>query len=467
MVSSLSLLENRIENKHVESSQLLCLDPGSTPGSSTTFSQLLDNQGVANKLTANFPNEPAYEPILAFSLKLFPLEQFENTKPFKLARLYNAKGDINSRWYIVFYVWDEKKNKQIRKKDYTLNKFNSLEERKAYAQKRISDINNLLKKGYYLKANLPNKAISKKEEASFQVHNIKEAFQKILEIKSKLFRKKTFQTAKSKVGIFIKFIQPKLYLHQLTDQDLIKFSDYLLVERELSTQSRNDYLRILKSLLGEMVTRNWIMENPFQNYKKMRVKTSAKNKAYSKIQQKQILDIADDQLKLTIQFIFYCFMRPNEIRLLQIKNINLKEKRIFIPGDVAKNNKGEYVTIPSHFLKNLSQLKLDSFDSEHYLIGKTSGYIFPRLVEPSDTPFSINKMGDRHRKVLKELEMSGGDYTLYGWKHTGVVSAYKAGVDIKSIQFQCRHYSLEMTDRYLKSLGLFKNNEVFEKMPEL
>ena len=216
-----------------------------------------------------------------------------------------------------------------------------------------------------------------------------------------------------------------------------------------------------------MVTRGWIMENPFKKYKKMRVKISSKNKAYSKVQQKQILELADDQLKLTIQFIFYCFMRPNEIRLLKIKNINLKHKRIFIPGDIAKNNKGEYVTIPSHFFRILSKLQLETFNPEYYLIGKTSGKIYPRLVKPGEKPFSINKMSERHRNLLKRLDLAGGDYTLYSWKHTGVVSAYQAGVDIKSIQFQCRHYSLEMTDRYLKSLGLFKNSEIFEKMPKL
>ncbi len=394
------------------------------------------------------------------------MEQFENTKPFKLASLYDANKDINKRWYIGFYVWDEKKNKLIRKKDYSPNQYKTIEEREAHAKKRIADINTLLKKGYYLKANHPQKISPQKKEEQFQVHSIRTAFDKILEIKSKTFRKKTYQSACSKVNIFIDFLKPKNYLHQITDQDLILFSDHLLVKRNIIPQSRNDYLRLLKSLFGEMVLRNWIMENPFENYKKMRAPNGAKNKAYSKAQQNQIVEIADDQLKLTIQFIFYCFMRPNEIRLLKIKQINLKDRRIFIPGDIAKNKKGEYVTIPLHFLKILTDLKLDTFDQEFYLIGNTR-HGQPKIIQPSDTPFSINRMSDRHRTLLKSLNLGGGDYTLYSWKHTGVVTAYQAGVDIKSIQFQCRHYSLEMTDRYLKSLGLFKNNEIFEKMPEL
>ena len=76
-------------------------------------------------------------------------------------------------------------------------------------------------------------------------------------------------------------------------------------------------------------------------------------------------------------------------------------------------------------------------------------------------------MYERHKKILKELDLWGKDYTLYSWKHTGVVSAYKARIDIKSIQLQCRHYSLEQTDIYLKSLGLYKDRDVFDLMPEL
>jgi integrase len=74
-------------------------------------------------------------------------------------------------------------------------------------------------------------------------------------------------------------------------------------------------------------------------------------------------------------------------------------------------------------------------------------------------------MGSRFRKLTRDLNLSK-DYTLYSWKHSGVVAAYKAGIDIKTIQSQCRHQSLEQTDIYLKSLGLNVNLAI-NKMPEL
>jgi len=72
----------------------------------------------------------------------------------------------------------------------------------------------------------------------------------------------------------------------------------------------------------------------------------------------------------------------------------------------------------------------------------------------------------KHKHFLEKLGFDDR-HTLYSWKHTGVVKAYLAGVDIKSLQRQCHHHSIEMADNYLKSLGLY-NNEVFlMKMPGL
>lgn len=56
------------------------------------------------------------------------------------------------------------------------------------------------------------------------------------------------------------------------------------------------------------------------------------------------------------------------------------------------------------------------------------------------------------------------DSVLLSWKHTGIVSAHKSGIDIYSIMRQCRHGSINETQRYLKSLGLLPNVEFASKM---
>ena len=113
-----------------------------------------------------------------------------------------------------------------------------------------------------------------------------------------------------------------------------------------------------------------------------------------------------------------------------------------MPGNVSKNCKDGYVSIPDTFCNLLNE-------SEYF--NQEDRYVFQAKFKT--IPVSKNVMGYRFRKLVKELNL-GKDYTLYSWKHSGVVAAYNAGVDIKTIQNQCRHQSLEQTDIYLKSLGL-------------
>jgi integrase len=55
---------------------------------------------------------------------------------------------------------------------------------------------------------------------------------------------------------------------------------------------------------------------------------------------------------------------------------------------------------------------------------------------------------------LAEGGLRGKGYTLYSWKHTGAVNAHLSGVGIKQLQLMLRHSTVQMTDIYLKSLGL-------------
>ena len=94
----------------------------------------------------------------------------------------------------------------------------------------------------------------------------------------------------------------------------------------------------------------------------------------------------------------------------------------------------------------------------------TNDFLFPGT--QYGKPISKNIMSNRHRDILKDLNFSP-NHTLYSWKHTGVVKAFLAGINIKSIQLQCRHYSIAETDNYLKSLGLFDNFDLQMNMPLL
>lgn len=154
------------------------------------------------------------------------------------------------------------------------------------------------------------------------------------------------------------------------------------------------------------------------------------------------LQTRDAELWTFIQFIYYCFIRPKELRALRACDVMLEEEKIFIPGEVSKNKKGQYITIPDCFLPELQWI---------YNLSPAA-YLFPSPMDLSK-PIGRNTMYRRHHLVLKELNF-GKSYSLYSWKHTGAVAAAKAGISVKELQIQLRHHSLDETDKYLRQMGV-------------
>ncbi|MFA6923581.1 MAG: tyrosine-type recombinase/integrase [Bacteroidales bacterium] len=383
----------------------------------------------------------------------------ENLYPFRKATLNDCGGDVSQRWYISFYAWSIQKNMLIRRRDYSVNNYKTKEERRAYAKNQIKSINVILSDGYHIDV---NKKSEKETEINKSV-TLEKALLNILEIKKSTFRNSSYLSFSSTLNIFLKWAKDnKFAFTNINYFDRFKaqmYVDYLLSEKKFSGKTVNVKNSCLKSLFNNLIERDVIKENPFVKLKKQKEVKSLQNIAYTTKEiekiKKEILK-TDKELWLFIQFIYYCFMRPNEIRLLKIENIDLKKRKIFIPAAISKNCKEGYLDIPAPLFDSLKISKI--------LKGKNNYYLF--CGKTQEIPVSKNVMSRRHRIIIDELGF-GSNYTLYSWKHTGVVQAYNAGVDIKSIQRQCRHSSIEMTDNYLKSLGLYENEAFLMKMPKL
>lgn len=83
-----------------------------------------------------------------------------------------------------------------------------------------------------------------------------------------------------------------------------------------------------------------------------------------------------------------------------------------------------------------------------------SHYVFSALGHPSEKPASRNVFSRQHQKVVKLLAMDWRIYKLFSWRHTGVVWAWKAGIDLVQLQMQLGHTEITTTMEYLKNLGL-------------
>lgn len=402
----------------------------------------------------------AYATVTPFAF-LNNLDENEQIKPFRLATLGDCGGDISKRWYINFWVWDGLKNKMIRKRLYEINKFKTAAERYAFAERYIKGLNERLKAGMHI--NNLNTLKNSEVVAELKNYNVFNGLEYVVEIIRATKRHATYLSYKSDVKIFKAFLKKEklntLYINQLQTKHFYLFVDYLTINKKVGNVTVNNKIATLKSIFNKLVERGLIDKNPV-NVKKLKEQLSSKNLAFNQAQIKTLkttIKTKEPYLWLFVQFIYYTYMRPTEIMRLKIENIDIKKEVINIAADSSKNHKNAKINIPKPLINELKKIKINNYNKSHF--------VFTANKTPGPKQISKNYMSLRHQKIINELRYKT-EYTLYSWKHTGVVNAYKSGIDIKSIQLQCRHSSIEQTDRYLKSLGFGSNSEIL-KIPEL
>lgn len=259
-----------------------------------------------------------------------------------------------------------------------------------------------------------------------------------LENRKSTWRKKSYQTKKSKLNIFTNWMWDKEWT---ADNVHLFFVKYLTKEKKVAPGTHNDYIQHIKEALG------WCdMQELMKNVEK-RKSTPTPAAYFTETQRQYLVDSmkkSNPTLLFFIQFLYYCFIRPGtELRLLRVGDIILEDQQICIPAGIAKNKKQQYIAIPDAFLPVLKE-KLKNRKPNEYLFKNG------RL----NIPFGVNTFPYQHRALLKRLGFDTNRYKLYSWKHTGAVAAVRAGVNVKHLQIQLRHHSLDQVDAYLRQLGV-------------
>jgi len=399
------------------------------------------------------------------SLKVEMAEPTNKFYSFRKAKLIDCNGDLAKRWYIIFYAWDVQLGRLRRKRLYDVNKLKTAAERKAYAKKVIQEINKKLSAGFHFDAQKIREANKKiNESENIEYKNAIVALQEVLQINKKIYRVRTYDSFSSIINKFHDFLKSKkwhtLTINRIEQEHAKSFVDSML-KKGHSGKTINGYVGYMKTLFNELLSRGYIEKNPFVGLKKQKEEISHQNLAYSNEQIELIkaeLRNTDPQMWQFIQFIYYLYIRPSELRMIRIQDIKLQKATVHIRADISKNRKDAFVSIPENFKEEIRKMELQQYPGSYYL--------FTSLHQPGLRPLGRNTMGDRYRKHIKRMGINKG-YTLYSWKHTGVVRAFLAGVNIKAIQQQCRHHSIYETDKYLRSLGLIENTEIIRHHPAL
>lgn len=373
----------------------------------------------------------------------------------------------DQRQYIKFYVWDAVLQEHVPLKDYDVNDVPK-EKRDEFVKQRIADLTSDIRAGYH--RNKLKVAEIKKGSVSQEklIAKLIPALDEELESK-RIYREKTYDNYKYHINKFKNWVSNKhrgLLCAELDNDIAVKFMEYLSDEG-LGRRSLNNFKSYLTTVWYDLQARGFFdkkADNPFSSLVKMKT-GMGKNIAFRPEQQKEIFDFLTKKNKyrqrLLSMFVYYTLLRTNELAQLQIFEIDTYRKDyIYLPKEKSKNSHERWIKIGPDLRKIINSLELDKYPSNWYVWGK--------YLMPNESEYGSSKIGDMYgRTVLRPIKYDVHTYSLYCWKHTGVVAAKRSGVADADIILQGGWLDIKSYNTYLKSLGLFAETDYDTKVPSI
>ncbi|MEJ1928981.1 site-specific integrase [Nostoc sp. NIES-2111] len=389
-------------------------------------------------------------------------------KPQSKVRLsYPPESDPNAlktRWRVVYYAYCHTAGKEVRKWDYgDLAKYQTYSERLAAGKRLEAAIRRKMDRaGWQIVPELKVPRAKPQEAKRYaQPMAVGKALHITIEDLTKL-RKKTRQGYEAKVRVFQRWLEANGHRGlQLVGMRLEIAQGFMQsVDAGRHSTTYNAYRTTMCRLFKPWVERGTIPANPFEKIgTQPRNKTGAKTfTAAQRAEIEAYMLEKDVELWFFTRFVYMQFIRPNELRLLQVRDIDRAGGLITIRGEIAKNKKTQSVQLVPQMDRLIEQYGLDKGRPEHYVFGRGG--------KPGPYLQGTNTMGERMRRILRKLGYPKG-YCLYSWKHTGAQTlARQKEVPLRQIQLQCRHSSLHETQIYLQGLGVSDFDRAVLRFPE-
>lgn len=299
--------------------------------------------------------------------------------------------------------------------------------------------------------------------------SVQNALAHAIKIRKGSWSKATTPTMIGHYNKFIKWLEKNklinIDIRELKKLHISQFLEQLKVQKgknspitNASPKTKNNHRATLSSLFSQLSQDDFIDKNFFEDIRILK-STPKKNKAYSDKQVKEIrehLDIHDPYLRIFIQFMSYAFLRNKEVCKIQIKNIDLDAKRIYV---ATKTGAFDAIPIISELEQVIQKMEIHKYDQEDFLITKY-GYPSKWAVEEKSKSGHFSKRFNKIVRLPLKLTL---DHTLYSFRHTAALNLYHSikdeGYSYQEILLKLmpitRHKSKEGLENYLRDIGAF------------
>lgn len=410
-----------------------------------------------SELPPKVPPNPLPSQSLAASIKEMAIK-----KKYKEPKIVRAKRG----WFIALpYEYPDTPGKYKRFEiSAGINYIRDLDEREQEAQALLKEVKRALKAGFDpFFAGMEEqfaKSITKKiegierTEGVVPMWTITEGIKNFQEycIKKNLSNN-TVRTYNTFITNFSSWLEEnemeELMASEITENTILGFLDESFDEEGWTPRTYNNHLRFFNTLFSRMIKLerkenkevSYHLELGDIEFKKDRAE---KNRYYSPT----VVNMVKRELKHMpelfryVNWIYYSCMRTREIRLLQIKHIDLEARQIKAIGPTAKTG-DRLVPICDELKDLILSMGIMKLPQDYYVFGK-SGI-------PSANKVHKDYFSERYKPIKDKLGLDN-KYTLYGWKHTRVVNLLMAGYTDQEVMSLTGHRDYKSFMAYKREL---------------
>ena len=368
-----------------------------------------------------------------------------NIVDYPLPKLHTGKN-----WYVDFTCFDPADGKMRRKK-YMLDSISKISERKKRGAEIIANATSRLRSGWnpWIEASTERQYAKFSEVTSLYIRYIEKL------TSNNTLKKKTAYDYQSRMNMLLEYnstrSNPITYIYQFDQCYISDFLDYILLDRDSTARTRNNYRTWLSAFCTWLQEKKYIDHNPTERIKAL-VEGEKRRSALTApdlTRLKEYLGETNRHFLLACMMEYYTFIRPDELSNVRLSDINIKEQKVFISSTISKNRRDGMVGLNDAVIKIMIELEVFENPSHFYLFGKQ--------FKPNATKADSRIFREYFNKVRAFLKWPNS-YQFYSLKDTGIRDlANSEGIVVA--RDQARHSDVATTNRYLKGDSLAVHEE--------
>lgn len=372
---------------------------------------------------------------------------------YTLPKLHTGKT-----WYVDFMCYDPAEQRMKRKK-YMLDGITKVTDRRKRAVDIIANVTTRLREGWNPWVEVSNSRQFTKVDAVINIYI--RYLEKLYESQS--IKESTYNDYRKRLRVLQEFMAnhavPIMYIYQFNLSYISDFLDYILMDRDSSARTRNNYKVWISSLCSWLVEKQYLETNPCERIKALKEEPK-RREALSATDLRKLgkyLEKNDPYFLLLCRMAYYTFIRPEELTNIRLKDIYLKEQKVFVGRNISKNRQDGMVGLNDVLVKMMINLGVFKCDGDCYLF--SSGF------KPGRKKITTKVLRNYFYKVRDALRLSK-NYQFYSLKDSGIRDlANAAGIVVA--RDQARHSDISTTNKYLNGSSLTVHEETKHFQGEL